>query len=149
MKNTMQQTAEKVEVKKRTKMPTVFLSTANITENIRSEVIDTLEEGLAHLDINLIKGEISEMNLDKSHIIVMFDEDENTLRKAWKHGVVPVTKGFIEEVVDYNPNTESGNSFIYKSLNHWEIFAAIVRACETYKFPYDWKFIVRSCTKSV
>lgn len=144
----MQQVVEKVKSKKRTKQPTVLLATANISEEIKSEVIDTLEEGLSHLDISLIKDETSDLAFEKSHIVVLFENDMDLIKKAWKEGVVPITQAFDESIIDYNPNTESGNSFIYKSLNYWEVFAAIVRACETYRFPYDWKFIVRSCTKS-
>lgn len=144
----MQQATEQVASKKRTKVPTVLLATAHISENIKNEVIETLEEGLSHLNIKLLKDENSNLALEKSHIVVLFGEDKNLLTKAWKEGVVPITQAFDDSIVDYNPNTESGNSFIYESNNYWEIFAAIVRACETYKFPYDWKFIVRSCTKS-
>ena len=145
----MQQIAEKVVSKKGVKTPTVLLATAHISENIKNDVIKTLEEGLSHLDIKLLKDGTGELPLEKSNIVVLFEKDKNLLKKAWKKGVVPITQAFDKSIVDYNPNTESGNSFIYKSINHWEIFAAIVRACETYKFPYDWKFIVRSCTKSV
>ncbi len=145
----MQTAAEQVTTKKSAKTPTILLAAANISENIKSEVLDILEEGLSHLNIKLLKDDKGLLNLEKSHIVVLFGNDSDLLKKAWSLGVVPVTTAFEESIVDYNPNTESGNSFVYKSLNHWEIFAAIVRACETYKFPYDWKFIVRSCMKTV
>ncbi|MCD6109997.1 hypothetical protein J7J83_04535 [bacterium] len=138
----------KIISKKGVKIPTVFLATAHISENIKNEVLDTLEEGLSHLNIKLLKGDISEKLLEKSNIIVLFDEDKAILNQAWEEGVVPVVSDFNDVIVDYNPNTETGNGFVYDSLNYWEIFTAIVRACETYKFPYDWKFIVRSCKKS-
>jgi hypothetical protein len=144
----MQQIEQQVTTKKNTKFPTVLLAVANISENIKSEIIDTLEEGLSHLNIRLLRDENNFSNLEKAHIIVLFENDVNLLKKAWSHGVIPITQAFDPSIVDYNPNTESGNSFVYESKNYWEIFAAIVRACETYKFPYDWKFIVRSCTKS-
>jgi hypothetical protein len=144
----MQKEAQKVTPKKRTKVPTVLLAMAHISEDIKNEVIETLEEGLSHLNINILMDETSELALEKSHVVVLFGKDENLLKKAWKEGVVPITQAFDGSIVDYNPNTESGNAFIYENANHWEVFAAIVRACETYKFPYDWKFIVRSCTKS-
>ncbi|MBA4336505.1 hypothetical protein C0416_01895 [bacterium] len=144
----MQQADQQVAIKKNTKVPTVLLAAANISENIKSEILDTLEEGLSHLHIKLLKNENDFSSLEKSHIIVLFENDMDLLKKAWSQGVVPITQAFDSSIIDYNPNTESGNSFVYDSKNYWEIFAAIVRACETYKFPYDWKFIVRSCTKS-
>lgn len=147
----MQKAAEQetpISPKKRIKIPTVLLATAHISENVKNEIIETLEEGLSHLDIKLLKDEASELILEQSHIVVLFEEDKDLLNKAWKKGVVPVVQAFDGSIVDYDPNTESGNSFVYNSKNYWEIFAAIVRACETYKFPYDWKSIVRSCIKS-
>jgi glycogen synthase len=80
---------------------------------------------------------------------VILDENFDKIKKAWENGVVTITPGFNEQIKDYNPNTESGNAFVFKNANEWEIFAAIVRAVETYKFPYDWKFIVRSCKASI
>ena len=44
---------------------------------------------------------------------------------------------------NYHPNEETGNSFTYPSTNPWDIFMALVRAHETYRFPYDWQHIVR------
>jgi len=58
------------------------------------------------------------------------------------NGVVPIS-GKRKEVSNYNPNSETGNGFVYDNDNVWGIFAAIVRALETFKFPYDWKHIVR------
>ncbi len=58
------------------------------------------------------------------------------------NGVIPISPNR-PEVKDYNPNIESGNGFIYKQEDPWCIFAALVRARETFKFPYDWKHIVR------
>ncbi len=64
------------------------------------------------------------------------------------NGVIPVSLNR-KEIKDYNPNEESGNSFIYKTWDPWHVFAALVRAQETFKFPYDWKHIVREGLSSV
>ena len=80
---------------------------------------------------------------------VLVDANMDQIRKAWENGVVPITTKFHDSITNYNPNTESGNAFIFENANEWEIFAAVVRAVETFKFPYDWKFIVRSCKSSV
>lgn len=63
------------------------------------------------------------------------------------NGVIPIS-GSRPEITDYNPNRETGNSFIYKKEEPWSIFAALVRAVETFKFPYDWKHIVRQGVSS-
>ncbi|MDP2642783.1 MAG: hypothetical protein Q8P62_02995 [Candidatus Peregrinibacteria bacterium] len=58
------------------------------------------------------------------------------------NGIIPVSYER-PEVKNYDPNHESGNAFIYKTASPWSVFAALVRAVETFKFPYDWKHIIR------
>ncbi len=70
----------------------------------------------------------------------------NDVEEMFFNGVIPVSCER-EEAEDYNPNKEKGNSFIYKKDNVWGIFAALVRAVETFKFPYDWKHIIREALK--
>jgi hypothetical protein len=64
------------------------------------------------------------------------------------NGIIPISAAR-DEISNYNPTRETGNSFIYKEENPWCIFEALVRARETFKFPYDWKHIVRQGMKSV
>lgn len=63
------------------------------------------------------------------------------------NGIIPVSdkKGGLK---DYNPNFETGNSFTYKTDSSWGVFAALVRATETFKFPFDWRNIVREGVRS-
>lgn len=72
----------------------------------------------------------------------------NDVEEMMLSGVVPIS-GKRKEVSDYDANSEKGNAFIYGSANRWVIFATLVRALETFKFPYDWAHIVRSGVKSV
>lgn len=58
------------------------------------------------------------------------------------NGTIPISS-MRPELIDYNPNTEMGNGFIYRNGSHWSIFATLIRALETFKFPYDWNNIVR------
>ena len=128
----------------------VYIHLKDIHESIK-KILGELLAGLAHLNIEVIfdEDESFESALEKIDMMLVLNEDEKLLQKAWKEGIVTITKPFSGSVVDYNPNTEKGNSFIFNNLNEWEVFAAIVRALETYKFPYDWKFIQRSCRQSV
>lgn len=64
------------------------------------------------------------------------------------NGTIPISPERAE-VKDYNPNHETGNGFIYRKNDRWCIFAALVRAIETFKFPYDWNNIVREGLRSV
>jgi hypothetical protein len=66
----------------------------------------------------------------------------NDVEEMLLNGTIPITSKR-EEIANYNPNRETGNGFIYSKDNDWSIFAAIVRATETFRFPYDWNNIVR------
>jgi hypothetical protein len=135
---------------KKRSVPAVFILTGEISDEIQHEHIDALIEGLSHLDVDVIGADYRDINkvISDTDIVVMLNANEEILKLAWSQGIVPVTQAFNPTIKDYNPNTESGNAFIYKNVDKWEIFTAIVRAVETYKFPYDWKFIKRSCLKS-
>ncbi len=71
----------------------------------------------------------------------------NDIEEMLLHGIIPICH-VRPEVQDYNPNKETGNSFVYHDQNHWSMFAALVRAIETFKFPYDWRHIVREGVNS-
>jgi starch synthase len=68
------------------------------------------------------------------------DECVEEAQQAMRYGVIPVTppKDF---AVDYNPNQEKGNAFVYLKDSPWSLFATLIRALENFKFPYDWKNI--------
>ncbi len=66
------------------------------------------------------------------------------LQQCLAYGVVPLAPA-VCRIPDYNPNQESGEAFIYESPSVWHVFAAVVRALETFKFPYDWRTIQRHC----
>jgi hypothetical protein len=123
------------------RVPLIFMQTLNENDKIYQE----LKNALKRLNVKII----SDKNLfQEANMVILFNKDKNLLKKAWEHGVIPITQKFLPQIEDYNPNTEKGNSFVYKELNKWDIFAAVVRAVETFKFPYDWKFIIRSCKKA-
>lgn len=72
---------------------------------------------------------------------------EAELLRCLKSGVVPVSPS--QKILDdYNPVQETGNAFVYEGADVWRCFAALVRAIETYKFPFDWKTIQRHCQES-
>lgn len=140
---------QKKQQKKGRKTPTLLITIPKNKTIEGEEALRKLREGLDHLDINVVETkQLTQSALLKAHMVVLFQNDETLLKLAWEEGVVPIVRPFNDTIVDYNPNTESGNSFIYEEDNYWAIFAAIVRARETYKFPYDWKFIIRSCKRS-
>ena len=126
----------------------MFLEAAAV---IDTEVIVLADSNLENLSLpNIIYLPYSRKNrkmiLEAIDIALVFDFSD--VEEMLLNGVIPISSSR-EEVADYNPNHETGNGFIYKQENPWCIFAALVRARETFKFPYDWKHIVRQGMGSV
>ncbi|HLD63334.1 MAG TPA: hypothetical protein VI913_00375 [Candidatus Peribacteraceae bacterium] len=69
------------------------------------------------------------------------------LQNCLRYGVVPIAPD-TKALENYNPVQERGTAFLYDKMNEWHVFAALVRALETYKFPYDWRTIQRQCMES-
>ena len=132
-------------------------------------IIESLLEGTSALDVEIVV--LADTNLDSFsfphvHHVPYSQQSREHLMKAsdmmvalphndideWLlNGVVPITH-LREGISNYDPNQEVGNSFVYgdvEDTDQWKIFAALVRALETYKFPYDWKSIVGTGLKSV
>jgi len=84
--------------------------------------------------------------LESADMALIFDFSD--IEELLLNGIIPVSAAR-PEISDYNPNHETGNSFVYSKKTPWGIFAALVRAIETFKFPYDWKHIVRQGVNSV
>jgi len=78
---------------------------------------------------------------------IVFDEKMATLNVLFDKGVVPIAHEKSPLLANYHPNEETGNSFTYADKNPWGVFAALVRACETFHFPYDWQHIIRGILK--
>ncbi len=135
-------------------------------ENNLNEILEALFE----IDVNLVvlqEGKIHSLEKKKSTQFKLLDAGLKDLhlalagsdlflfpsklkRKgfasnlAMQYGSIPVlpkseTLGGL--ISDYDPKREKGVAFVYKDNSVWNMFAAIVRACETYKLPYDWKNI--------
>lgn len=69
-------------------------------------------------------------------------KDTKELAFCLSAGIVPVSLP-CSILEDYDPVQESGNAFVFKTPNAWACFAALVRAIETYKLPFDWRTIQR------
>ena len=61
-------------------------------------------------------------------------------KRAMGYGVVPIIPPQ-DFASDYNPNQEKGNAYIYIKDSPWNLFATLIRAMESFRFPYDWKNI--------
>jgi starch synthase len=63
---------------------------------------------------------------------------------AMHYGSVPIvraTGGLADTVQDFDPRTGLGTGFVFKPYDRWALFAAIVRAVETFKHRDVWRQI--------
>lgn len=89
----------------------------------------------------------TERYLEAADMALVFAEDHENLTYIMKKGAVIIGHDQSPLLENYHPNDETGNAFTFKSYNPWEMFRAIVRATETFRFPYDWENIVRGMFK--
>ncbi len=61
---------------------------------------------------------------------------------AMRYGSVPIVHsvgGLADTVQEYDPRSGQGNGFAFANYDPWELFAAIVRALELYRFTDIWR----------
>ena len=80
-----------------------------------------------------------------SDMALFLSDPANTkeLRLCMTSGIVPISVP-CRSLENYDPVQESGNAFLSESAHPWQCFAALVRAMETYKLPFDWRTIQRN-----
>jgi starch synthase len=145
-----------------------------VSEKLGGELLKELMPGLLALPLDVVilgKGSTSygeyltEMSHEHDQRIAIVPNDEKHIRKmfaaadmalfltdatdlpeldaALQYGTVPVCP-HTKKIKSYDPNQESGEGFFIDKLTVWHSFAAIVRALETFRFPYDWRTIQKS-----
>ena len=87
--------------------------------------------------------------------ILLFPSQTKTLFSellmAMKYGTVPIVPEDIKTkniIRPFDPVNEKGNGFLFQKNDVWNIFAAIIRAKENYRFPYDWENVIRACMEN-
>ncbi len=93
-------------------------------------------------------AEVEKMLAACDMAMCLSEPSETEVQECLRNGVVPIS---VESpfLADYNPVQESGNAFVFEQLIVWHAFGALVRALETFKFPYDWRTIQRHAMESV
>jgi len=154
------------------KRPMLCLS-MGMTDQLGGELLKELVPGLMGMDLQLIilgKGSsaygtyFTELTKKYGHRVAILPNTEKGLEKmvaaadmslflkdasntpelalSLAYGTVPVAPA-TTALENYDPNQEAGDSFTFEKENVWHAFAAVVRAMETYRFPYDWRTIQR------
>jgi hypothetical protein len=81
---------------------------------------------------------------------IVCDNEIKDLSIYIQQGITPITykkNNYKNELIEFNPLKNEGNSFFYENLNKWDIFYTIVRYMENYKFPFDNKNLVKNVLK--
>lgn len=159
------------------KIPVVCIPTG-MTEKLGGALLKDVLPGILSMGLELVilgKGSeeygklFTELTREKGHrIAILEDTDEKRrlmyaaadmalfcadptqlpeLELALRYGTVPIAPA-VSVLENYNPVQESGNAFLYETTNQWHCFAALVRALETFNFPFDWRTIQRYCMES-
>ena len=67
---------------------------------------------------------------------------------AMRYGSVPLvraTGGLADTVADFDPRTGQGTGFVFERYDRWAMFAALVRALETFRHEPIWQQIQLRC----
>jgi starch synthase len=59
-----------------------------------------------------------------------------------RYGTIPIvraTGGLADTIDDWDPVRQTGNGFVFTAYDHWDLFAQVVRALETFRQPALWK----------
>jgi starch synthase len=160
------------------KLPMICLP-CGMTDALGGSLLETVLPGLLELPIGIvIRGKGSKkygelfttMAKENGHRVAILPDDETSMRmmlagcdiamffsptfeeeaveNVLRYGVIPVSLPH-EILNNYNPVQENGNAFVYEKTTHWHCFAGLVRALETFKFPYDWRTIQRHAIESM
>ena len=66
--------------------------------------------------------------------------------KSLRYGSIPIvraTGGLIDTVTNYDPRTQKGNGFVFRSYNSKHLLVAVVRAMENFKYAKEWNALVK------
>lgn len=70
-------------------------------------------------------------------------EAQRELAQTLHFQVVPISLPQ-SGVENYDAIQERGNAFLFERTTPWSFFAAVIRALENFRFPYDWKNIQKA-----
>ena len=59
-----------------------------------------------------------------------------------RYGTIPIvraTGGLADTIADWDPVRQTGNGFVFSAYDHWDLYAQVVRALETFRQPALWR----------
>jgi starch synthase len=59
-----------------------------------------------------------------------------------RYGTIPIvraTGGLADTIDDWDPVQQTGNGFVFSAYDHWDLYAQVVRALETFRQPQLWQ----------
>ena len=59
-----------------------------------------------------------------------------------RYGTIPIvraTGGLADTIDDWDPVRQTGNGFVFTAYDHWDLYAQVVRAVETFRQPSLWR----------
>lgn len=81
---------------------------------------------------------------------IICDNEILNINKYLENWVIPIIikDSYLNSIFqEFNPMKNDWNAFLYEELNEWQIFYALVRYLENYKFPFDNKNLVENVLK--
>lgn len=74
-----------------------------------------------------------------------------TQMEGMRYGAIPIvrkTGGLADTVKDFNPETKTGQGFVFEKFSSYALLGAIVRALENFKYKKTWKELIRKAMTS-
>jgi hypothetical protein len=141
---------QKPKTKLQERIPSLVVDVRGADPKLLEALIPALQEMVAHTQVlgglkikakGLSNAFSTEEAMEEAHLwLILGDKLPADFLMLVERGIVPVMRsGLHEEAESYSPVLESGNSFLFDKLNEWHVHAAMIRALENYKFPYDWQ----------
>ncbi len=100
----------------------------------------------AHLMPNFTLPRLLFAGSDAIAVPSQFEPSGLTQLEAMRYGAIPVvrkTGGLADTVLDIDVEEGSGTGFVFEEYNPWALFAELVRAYETFKYPKVWEALVK------
>lgn len=151
---------------------------SGMSDALGGKLLEELIPGLLTLPLEIVilgKGSagygamFTKLAKEQGHRIAIIPNQEEEIRKMYaaadmalfltdpakapellhclRYGAIPVSvpSALLE---NYDQNQESGNAFVFEKPTVWHAFGALVRALETWRFPFDWRTIQKHCMES-